>query len=219
DGSKQFLFRGQLSLAFGSDLAYKYRTRLHLSADPDDSRIVQVSQRRFGNVRNVASNFLGPEFGVARFDFKLLDVNLGERVFFHQLLGHQNRVLKVVPAPWHKRDQHIPPESEFALIGARAIGDDIALLYRLTFSDYRLLIDAGVLVRPLELRKLIDVGVDFPRCRSAGDPVLRTDDNSLRVNRVDHAVAAGNYDCSGILRRDFLHAGPHQRRFGAQQRD
>ncbi len=146
-------------------------------------------------------------------------MNRGERVFLHQLLGNKNRILEVVPAPRHKRHEHVASKSQFALIGARPIGNHIALLYCLSLAHDGLLIDARVLIRTLELRKLIDVGVDLARSCAARNSVLGPDDNSLGVDRVDHTIAARDYHGARILRRDLFHTRPHKRRFGAQQRD
>ena len=39
-----------------------------------------------------------------------------------------DRVLEVVAAPRHEGDEHVAPERQLALVGARPVGDDVALL-------------------------------------------------------------------------------------------
>ena len=40
----------------------------------------------------------------------------------------EDRVLEVVAAPGHERDEHVPAERELALLGRRPVGDDLARL-------------------------------------------------------------------------------------------
>ena len=80
-----------------------------------------------GDVRNVARDFLGPELGVARFDFELLDVDRGVVVFLDQLLADQDRVFEVVAAPGHEGHQHVAAERQLAQIGAGTVGQHVAL--------------------------------------------------------------------------------------------
>jgi hypothetical protein len=64
-----------LGFALGRDLTNQDVARLYGGANPDDAAFVEVRQEAFGDVRNVASDFLGTQLGVARVDFKLLDVD------------------------------------------------------------------------------------------------------------------------------------------------
>ena len=99
----------------------------HLGADIDDARLVEVLERLFRDVRNVAGDFLGPELGVARHHLELLDVDRGEDVVLDDALGEQDRVLEVVAVPRHERDQHVAAERELAELGRGTVGDDVAL--------------------------------------------------------------------------------------------
>ena len=87
-------------------------------------------QRFFADVRNVARDFLRAELGVASADFEFIDVNRGIDVLLHDAFGDQDGVLEVVTVPRHERDEHVAAEREFALVGVRTVGDDLALLDR-----------------------------------------------------------------------------------------
>ncbi len=163
DRAQQFLFRRELGFALGRHLADQNVARLHRGADADDSAFVQIAQERFGDVRNIARDFLGTQLGVASFDFELFDVDRGVVVFLDQLFGDHDGVFEVVAAPGHERHQHVAAERQFAQIGARTVGQNVALLHPLALEHDRLLADAGVLVRALELGELIDVGAHFAR--------------------------------------------------------
>ena len=65
DRAEQFLFRRQLGFALRRHLAHQNVARLHGRADADDAAFVQIAQERFGDVRNIARDFLGPQLGVA----------------------------------------------------------------------------------------------------------------------------------------------------------
>jgi hypothetical protein len=85
----------------------------------------------------------------------------------------------------------------------------------------RLLADAGVLVRALELRQVVDVGAHLLAqrgrilCRRLA---LDTDDDAERVDVVDGAGATGDDDRARVARGDVLHAGSDERRPRPQQR-
>src|SRR4030095_1153959 len=97
-----------------------------------------------------ARDFLGTELGVPRLDLELLDVNRGVVVLANELLADENRVLAVVAAPRHDRPQPRAAERDLAQLRARTVRQDLAVLDPLADPDDRLLVDAGVLVRPLE---------------------------------------------------------------------
>src|SRR5438093_7867778 len=75
-------------------------------------------------------DFFGAELGVRRLDLEFLDVQRRVVVVFHQLLGDKNRVLEVVTAPWHESHKHITAKRQLTMIGARAVGNHLALLHR-----------------------------------------------------------------------------------------
>ena len=163
DRAQQFLFRRELRFALGRHFADQDVARLHRGADADDAAFVQIAQEAFGDVRNIARDFLGTQLGVAGFDFELFDVDRGVVVFLDQLLGHHDGVFEVVAAPGHERHQHVAAKRQLAQVGARTVGQHVALLHPLALEHDRLLVDAGVLVGALELGELIDVGAHFAR--------------------------------------------------------
>ena len=77
DGAEQLLFRSQRGFALGGNLADEDVAGLHDRADADNAAFVEVAKERLADVGDVASDFLGTELGVARFDFVLLDVDRG----------------------------------------------------------------------------------------------------------------------------------------------
>src|SRR5207247_782001 len=103
------------------DFTYEYIARLHVRADPDDARFVQVLEERFADVRNVTRDFFGAEFRIARLDLEFLDVNRRVVVVFHQTFGNQDGVFKVVTAPRHERDEDVAAQGQFAFVGAGTI--------------------------------------------------------------------------------------------------
>ena len=153
DRAQQFFFRRQLRFAFRRDFADEHIARLHVRADADDAGFVEILQERLADIRNVARDFFRTELGIARFDLEFLDVNRSVVVVLDEPFGNQNRVFKVVTAPRHERDEHVAAESQFALIRARTVRQNLPFHHAVALADDRLLIDAGVLVRSLELRQ------------------------------------------------------------------
>ena len=170
-------------------------------------------QERLRDVRDVAGDFLRPELGVARLDLELLDVDRRVVVVLHHPLGDEDRVLEVVAAPRHERDEHVPAERQLAELGARTVAEHLPLVHLLADPDDRLLGDAGVLVRPLELRHRVDVGAHLLADVVFG-LALDADDDALAVDVVDGARPARHDDRARIARGDVLHAGADKRRTG-----
>ena len=215
DRAEQLLFRRQLRLALRRDLADQDVARLDVRADADDAALVEVPQEALRHVRDVARDFLRPELRVARLDLELLDVDGRVVVVLHHPLGDEDRVLEVVAAPRHERDEHVAAERELAELRARTVAQHLPLVHLLADADDRLLVDAGVLVRPLELRHRVDVGAHL---LAVFRLALDADDDALAVDVVDGARPARHDDGARVARRDVLHAGADKRRARAEQR-
>ncbi len=218
DGTQQLFFRRQLGFALGRYLADEDVVVADLGADADDARLVEVTQRVLRDVGDIARDLFRPKLRVARFDLELLDVDRGVVVLADQLFGDQNRVLEVVSAPRHKGDQHVAAETELALLRARTVRDHLALEDAVALADDRLLVDAGVLVRALELRELVDVRADLTRKLRGVVLAFDAHDDAFGVHRVDDAVALGQDDGARVAGGDAFHAGADEGGFGDEQR-
>jgi hypothetical protein len=214
DGAEELLLRRHRAFALRRDLAAQDVARLDLGTDVDDARLVEVAKRFLADVGDVAGDVLRPELGVAGHDLELLDVDRGEDVVLHDPLGDQDRVFVVVAVPRHERDEHVAAERQLAELGRRTVGDDLAGFDRVADLHQRTLVDAGVLVRTLELHQAVDVDAAFARAKLAGD----ADDDAGRVDLVDDARPAGGDGRAGIAGNGFFHAGADQRRVRLQQR-
>src|SRR5205814_5265426 len=156
-------------------------------ADIDDAGLVEVFQRFFRNVRNVAGDFLRPQLGVAGHHLELLDVDRGEDVVLHDPLGEQDRVFEVVAVPRHERDQYVAAERELAEIGRGTVGNDVALPDDIANLHQRTLVDAGRLVGALVLHQPVDIDAGLGRVEIFGG----TDHDAGGVDLVDDAGTAG----------------------------
>ena len=137
-----------------------------------------------------------------------------EDIVFHDAFGDQDRVFVVVTVPRHKRDEAVFAQCEFAQFGRRTIGDDVASFDDVTNLHQWLLVDAGVLVRTLELLQRVDVDARF-----AGFNVASHADNDTgRIDLVDDTGTACSDSSAGIAGNGFFHAGADKRCFCAEQR-
>ena len=214
DGAQQLLFRRHRALALRRHLADQDVARLHFGADIDDAGLVEVLERLFADIRDVAGDLLLAELGVAGHDLELLDMDRGEDVVAHDALGDQDRVLEVVAVPRHERDEHVAAERQLASSRRRTVGDDVALLHLVADLHERLLGDAGALVGALELQQVVDVDGRAVRA----DVVGRADDDARGVDLVDDAGAARGDRHARVAGHHLFHAGADQRRFGLEQR-
>ena len=151
DGVQQLLFRRQLALGLGRDLADEDVAGHDEGADADDAVVVEVGQGLGRDVGNVARELFLAQLRLADFDLEFLDVNRGIGVVLHQPFADDDRVLEVVAVPRHERDQHVAAQRQFALVRRGAVGDDLSLLDPVAELDDRLLVEAGPLVEADEL--------------------------------------------------------------------
>ena len=214
DGAQQLLFRRHRALALRRDLADENVARVHLGADVDDAGLVEVLQSLFRDVRDVARDLLRPELGVAGHHLEFLDVDRGEDVVGDDTLGEEDGVLEVVAHPRHERDEHVLAERQIAEVGRGTVGDDLAGLDRVTDMHQRTLVDAGVLVRALELAQAIDVDARLGRIGLGRG----ADDDTRGVHLIDDAGAAGSDGGAGVAGHHLFHAGADERRLGTDQR-
>src|SRR5213594_1103628 len=201
DRAQELLLGRQLGLALRGDLADQDIARLHLRADADDPRLVEVLQRLVADVRDVARDLFGTELGVTRDALELLDVDRREEVVLHDALGDEDRVLEVVAAPRHEGDQHVAPERQLAHLRRRTVGDHVSRLHVVAHDHDRTLVDAGVLVRPLVLDEVVDVDAGVA-------PVLRRavglHDDTRRVDLLDDTIAARDHRDPRVARDHAL---------------
>jgi len=143
-------------------------------------------------------------------------------VLLHDLLGNQNGVLEVITVPRHERDEHVAAEGEFAVIGAGAVANDLALVDLLAFFHERLLVHAGARVRAHVLAKFIDVdallGIVLELLLAFGHLAVGGDHDEVAGDRRDLAGTFRHDDGAGIAGDLALHSGADERRFRLDQR-
>src|SRR6266487_4112717 len=92
------------------------------------------------------------------------------------------------------------------MIGARPIGNDLALHHALPFQHNRLLVDAGVLVGALELGELINVATNFARKLSGMVLAFNADNDAFGVHGIDDAIASSKNNSARIACSDSFHS-------------
>ena len=90
DRAKKFFFRRHRRFALRRHLTDKNIAWSYLRPDVDDARLIQIRQRFFTDIRNIAGDFFLAQLGIARHHFEFLDVYRGEDILTHDALGHQN---------------------------------------------------------------------------------------------------------------------------------
>ncbi len=214
DGAQKLFFRRHRAFALRRDLADKNVARMHFSTDVNDTSFVEVLQCFFRNVRNVACDFLRSKLRVTSSNFEFLDVDRGKDVVRNDLLGKKNRIFVVVAVPRHKRDEHVTAKSQVAQISRRTISDDVALTDRITNAYKRTLIDAGALVRALELLQTIDINARLRRIEVFGS----ADNDTCCVNLIDDTTATSGNSGTRVTSNNCFHTCSDERSFSAYQR-
>ena len=209
DGAQQTLLGGLLGLALRSDLAHEHVTREYLCAHTDDAICVQVANQVFGDVRNLAGDFLGTKLRIACIDLVLGNVNGREQVLSYDALGNDDSVLVVVTFPRHVGNHEVLAQGQLAMVARRAVSQHVASLDAVVLAHDRAMVNAAGLVGALEFRN--QVLVVFA--------VISQDNDGLTVNVVDYAGVLRNQDFARVNGNTVLDARADERCRGAQQRN
>jgi len=208
---KQSFFGRKLLFALGGDFADQNIAGLHHGGGHYHALIVQMGQRFRAHIGNIAGDFFGSELGGAGFGFKLVQVDGGEHILFHQLFGNQNGVFVVITFPAQETDQQVAAQRQLALPRGGTISKHIAGLHAVAAFYKRNLSDAGVLIGAFVLNKGIHVHFRAGLfVRLHGDKIAGCEN--------DFSASAGNAARAGIGGARAFHAGAYQREFGQQKR-
>ena len=208
DRAEQALLCGQLGLALRGNLADQNVTGTNLSANADDAALVEVAECVLADVRDITGDLLGSELGITGFGLVLLDMNGGVNVVAYQTLVQQYGVLVVVAFPGHEADEGILAQCNLALIGRRAVGQNVACLDTLAQINDRTHVDTGGLVGTHELGQRIGlVGA-----------VVVVYANLAGGYAGNNAVTLCQRNRTGVNSCLVLHAGCNDRSLGAEQR-
>ena len=210
DGAEQLLLGGQLGFALGGDFADEDVAGADLCADLDHAVGVEVEQGFFGDVGDVAGDFLVAELGFARADVVLGHVDGGEFVVLDEPLGDDHGVFEVVALPGHEGGEHVLAEGELAVVGRGGVGDRLACDDAVAAGDDRALVDAGALVGAEEFDQ---------RVAGLASAAVVADADLLGGDAGDFAVGFGEQHLSGVVGGVALHAGADEGHFGAHQGD
>mmetsp|Transcript_18414 Transcript_18414/g.29926 ORF Transcript_18414/g.29926 Transcript_18414/m.29926 type:complete len:231 (-) Transcript_18414:9-701(-) len=196
DGAQKFFFRRHWALALWCDLTNQNVARLYVRTDVHDASLVEVTQRFFTDVWNVAGDFFWTQLGVTCGNFEFFDMNRSKHVVTRDALGDQDGVFVVVTVPRHKRDNHVFTQSQFTDIGGWTVGNHFALGNRVTHFHQRTLVDAGVLVGPLELAHAVNVDTRITQLKVGRG----ADHDPCGVNLVDDPGTFGHDGRAGVAR-------------------
>src|SRR5210317_1069571 len=214
NGAQQFFLWRHWAFTLGGDFTHQDVTWLNIGTDINDTRFVQITQRFFADVWNVACDFLWSQFRITGGDFEFFDVDRCEYVITRNAFGNQNRVFVVVTVPRHKRDDHVFTQGQFTHICGRTIGDHFAFGYGLAHLHQRTLVDTCVLVGTLEFTHTIDVNASIAQFQITGC----TNNDTLCINLIDNTRTFRRNRSTGIARHNLFDTSPDQWCLGTQQR-
>ena len=110
--------------------------------------------------------------------------------------------------PRHEGNQQVLAQCHLAVVGARAVGENLASLNAVAFVHQRGLVVAGALVGALELAQH----------KGVAHTLVIHDGDVVGGDVLDHASLRRNDHVAGVISSAQLHTGTHERSFGAQQR-
>src|SRR5947209_9052033 len=141
DGSQEFLFGGQLCLAFRGNLTDQDVLRPYFRPHVNDAPLVQVAQSLFSHVGDITGDLLGTELGVTSIGFVLLNMNRGKEVLTHDPLTNENGILEVATLPTHEGHEDVLPEGNLSIVGGGAVGNHLPDGHVIPLAHNRTLVD------------------------------------------------------------------------------
>ena len=106
----------------------------------------------------------------------------GVVVFLDQLFADDNGVFEVIAAPGHKGHENVATQRQLAFVGARPVGQNIALSNPLPLVDDRLLADTGVLIGALKFGHRVDVRAHLAGKLALLGIALHTHNDALAID-------------------------------------
>ena len=207
DCAKQALFCGQSSLTLRSDLTNQNIARANLSADADDTVIVEVCEHVLTKVWNLAGNLLSTKLGITSINLVAGNVNGGQKVFLNNTLGDDNTVLVVVAFPWHVSNGKVCTKCQLRVVNRWTVCDWLAFLDLLSNSDDWTMVDASGLVGALVLRKIVALRT----------VLIGVDDNVSCINLGDLAGKLCTNKLTRVLSCAALHTSSNKWSVGLNQ--
>ncbi len=141
-------------------------------------------------------------------------MNRGKNIILDDSLIEKDRILEIIPIPRHEGDEDVAAKRQIAEVGRGAVGDDIALAHIIADAHQRFLVDAGRLVRALELHHPVDINSGLAGVGFLGSP----DHDARRIDLVDEPGAPRRDGGAGIPCDDGFHASADKRSVGPNER-
>ena len=215
DSTEQTFFRCQLGLALRRDFADQNIARFHLGTHTNHSVHVEVLQCLFTEVRDVAGDFLRAKLGVPCSHLVLGNVDGRVNVVLHDAFADTDGILKVVAVPRHVGDQHVAAKRNFAVLGAGAVCQHIALFDLVATIDERLLVDTRAGVGTMKLAQLINpaafLGAVLDFAAAFRHLAILGDHDLVCSHGCHHTVHFREDNRVGVLGHLGLHAGGDER--------
>ena len=179
-----------------------------------------MGQGLFGNTGYLPGYLLLTELlRLPGLHLELLYVDGGVNVVLDESFGDNYRVLEVVSPPGHEGNQNVLPESELTSVGGLAVRYNVPGLHLLALLHEGPLVYTGVLVRSLELFKLVYV---YPEVEGVGGIYLfgvHPYHYPRAVHLLHNSSPLGHDDRVGVSGHLLLHARPYKRCLGQDERN
>ena len=113
-------------------------------------------------------------------------------VILHDSLADTDGILKVVAVPRHVGDQHVSAKRDFAVLGAGAVGQHIALFDLIAVVDESLLVDACAGVGTMEFAQRVHpatfLGTMLDLAATFRHRAILGNHNLVRRHRRNHTI-------------------------------
>lgn len=207
DRPEELFLIGKLGFSFGSDLTDQNIARTNFGANANDSLAVQILQRFFRNIGNLAGNFLRAKLCITGIALVFLNMNGCVQVALYKVFIQKDCVLIVVAFPRHIGNDDVIAQRQLTVVSCRAICNGLSGRHPITLVYDRYLIYAGSLVGTQEFLELVAVDI----------PIVSSDLDRICCNIDDFAIMLRQNHNAGVAGGLVLHTGANQRRLGTEK--
>ena len=218
DGAEQLLLGTGVAFALGRNLADHNVAGSHTCADADDTVLVEVLGGFLAHIGDVGGEFLHTALGLAHLQVEFLHMDAGEDILAHHTFVEHNGVLIIVTLPGHVGNQQVLAQCQLAVLGAVAVGQNLALLHTVALADDGAQVDGHVLVGAPELgyAVFLERRLEADKLLVLGAVIEDADGGSVHI--VHRTGSLGGNHGAAVLAHLALDTCTHDGSLGAHQR-
>ncbi len=117
NGPEELFFRCRIAFPFRSNLPDKDVPLFDLRTYADYAVFIEVFQGVFTDIVNIPCKLFLATFCIPDIGLEFMNMYRSEDIVVHEPLTQHDRILEVIPSPWHERNKNVFTECKLSLLG------------------------------------------------------------------------------------------------------